>query len=105
MSSFIQECLSGNALMDEIDDHIEKWHSMDSAVVQLYEFLGMTRPEYNLWVSDPSVLPFIIKARKENRPVSQVLEEFDSLPMAARSQEPESATKLLRWLKSQGLWD
>lgn len=104
MSNFIERCLSGEVLMDEIEDYVEKWHSSDSAV-PLYTFLGMTKPEYNLWVSDPGVLPFIVKAHKESRSVSEVIDDLDTLPMAARAEGPASAKKLLKWLKSQGLWD
>lgn len=104
MSNFIEDCVSGNVLMEEIDDFVAEWHSVDSAV-PLHAFLGMKSPEYNLWVSDPGVLAFIVKAHKENRDVSDVLDEFDALPMAARAEGPQSARKLLRWLRSQGLWD
>ena len=30
MSSFIEMCLSGDALPDDIDDFVDKWHESDS---------------------------------------------------------------------------
>jgi len=104
MSSFIQQCLEGKALIDDIDDFIDLWHESDSDL-PLHQFLGMTRPEYSLWVADPNVLPHIINAHKQGRDVSDILEEISSLRLAARSDGPHKAEKLMRWLRSEGLWE
>ena len=58
MSNFIKKCVTGDALLDDIDDYIDDWHR-DGGGLSLYDFLGMTRNEYSLWVQDPSCLPFI----------------------------------------------
>ena len=44
MSSFIQQCLNGNVLLEDIDDFIHQWHNTDSGV-GIYDYLGMTRRE------------------------------------------------------------
>ena len=62
MSNFIAKCQMGEVLLDEIDDFVDKWHESDSES-PIYEFLGMTRYEYFLWLKSPDVLPYIIKAR------------------------------------------
>ena len=55
-------CLSGEALPDEIDDFVDRWHESDSDL-SIHEFLGMTREEYLSWVKEPNVLPRILDAR------------------------------------------
>ena len=62
MSNFMEMCLSGEALPDEIDDFVDRWHENDSDL-SIHEFLGMTREEYLSWVKDPNVLPRILDAR------------------------------------------
>lgn len=103
MSNFITKCLTGDALLEDVDDYVDEWHEGDGSI-PLYRFLGMKRSEYELWVTDPDVLPFIVSARREGREVSEVIESFNALPLAARSDGPFKATKLMKWLKSEGLW-
>lgn len=102
MSDFITMCLQGRALVEEVDDFVEKWHKT-SADVSLAEYLGMTKLEYKLWVADSGVLPYIITAHRNNKNVSDLLETIQQLPLAARAGNPQSAIKLLQWLKSKGL--
>lgn len=104
MSNFVEKCLSGDALLDEVDDYVDEWHEAGGQT-PLHSFLGMKRSEYELWVRDPDVLPFIIIARREQRDVSDVMDDFHALPLAARSDGPLKAVKLMKWLKSEGLWN
>lgn len=104
MSSFIELCLEGKALVNDIDDFIDLWHESDSDL-PLHQFLGMTRSDYSLWVADPAVLPHIINAHKQGRDVSDILEEISPLPLAARSHSLHKTEKLIQWLKSEGLWE
>ena len=64
----------GECLPEEIDDFIDEWHDGDFEE-ELHEFLGMSWKEYSLWVSNPDVLPYIIKARMENSNVEDILRE------------------------------
>jgi hypothetical protein len=103
MSNFIEKCLRGEVLLEEIDDFVDAWHEGKSRS-PLHTFLGMTQSEYSLWVVDPGVLPFIVTAHKQNCNVSDLLNKVEALPMAARSNGPEKAKKLMNWLKHEGLW-
>ncbi len=104
MSSFIELCLKGDRLPEEIDDFVDDWHEQ-APTIPLHKHLGMTRAEYNLWVVDSSVLPFILDAHHSGRDVTELIEEFNALPMAARAESSKKALELARWLKGQGLWD
>ena len=61
MSNFIEMCLSGEALLDDIDEFVDRWHEGDSEI-PIYEYLRMTRGEYLSWVRDPNALPRIVDA-------------------------------------------
>jgi hypothetical protein len=104
MSSFIKLCLRGERLLEEIDDYVDAWHA-DPADSPLHKFLGMTRSEYNLWVVDPDVLPFILDAHRTGEDAADLIEKFHALPMAARAESSGKARELAHWLKDQGLWD
>lgn len=104
MSNFIDLCLSGNALLEEVDDYVGSWHSSDSSL-ELYKYLGMTKQEYSLWVADASVLPFIVTARHRKTDIWTVLAGESGIRAAARASSPLKAIKLAEWLKSNGLWE
>ena len=104
MSSFIELCLNGDRLPEEIDDFVDEWHEEPDGTT-LHGFLGMTKAEYNLWVIDPNVLHFILDARHSGRDVTEVIEEFNALPMAARAESSFKALELAHWLREQGLWE
>jgi hypothetical protein len=103
MSNFIEDCIRGRALLDDIDDYVDQWHQHTSKL-ELNAYLGMSKAEYSLWVSEPEILPFIVTAHKENRDVSEIVDEISALPLAARSGGLAKAAELISWLKSQGLW-
>ena len=103
MSNFIEKCIQGSVLLDDIDDFIDEWHEGENDE-SLHKFLGMTESEYSLWVADPEILPFIVIAHQQNRDVSELIDELDTLPMVARSSNPKKAQRLAKWLKHEGLW-
>ena len=70
--TFIEKCLSGDALYEDIDDYVDIWHDSNSTD-ELYEFLGMTRQEYWLWVRNPDILPQIVQAHKEKLDIHAIL--------------------------------
>lgn len=65
MCNFIQDCLNGDALLEEIDDYIDKWHDGDSDL-PLHIYLGMSRDEYGAWVEAPDCLARIVTAHKDD---------------------------------------
>lgn len=48
MKSFMQKCLVGSAMLSEIDDYIEFWHTNETRV-PLRFFLGLTEHKYEEW--------------------------------------------------------
>ncbi len=99
--SFIELCMDGKVLLEEIDDFVDKWHE-SSQDVSLHEYLGMTWEEYSAWVAEPDILPFIVTAHVENKPLAVVIEQNNNLPLAARADSPKKAQMILDWLKSKG---
>lgn len=71
-TTFIEKCIHGDAHYEDIDDYVDIWHDSNSTD-ELYEFLGMTRPEYVMWMKDPDVLPQIVQAHKENLDIHAIL--------------------------------
>ncbi len=58
----------GQALSDEIDDFIDRWHEeaeSKATTLPLYAYLGLTHDEYEIWVLDPDVLPQVLIARRD----------------------------------------
>ncbi|MSO99558.1 MAG: hypothetical protein EXR07_00690 [Acetobacteraceae bacterium] len=92
----------GLALPDEIDDFIDRWHedaSSRASSLPLHEFLGLTRDEYEIWVLDPDVLPHVLIARREARPLPEVMSQYlDAFPLAARASDIATIKALRSWL-------
>ena len=64
--TFIEQCLRGTAIPDQIDDYVAQWH--DGAIgeeLELHELLGMSRHEYASWLQDANALHKIIAARRQ----------------------------------------
>jgi hypothetical protein len=98
---FIDQCLKGEALADEIDDFVDVWHESEVGV-PLHEFLGFTHDEYALWVERPDSLKFILYARKHDRPLGDFRSVSEAYSMAARSVSPEDVEELIDWLRRTG---
>lgn len=64
MKTFIEKCIAGEANLEEIDDYVEKWHNGDGRNMELYEYLGMTKQEYSVWMLKPNEIENIINDRK-----------------------------------------
>ncbi|EJY0885080.1 hypothetical protein OE987_003736 [Vibrio cholerae] len=97
---FIELCVQGHVLPDDIDDFVDEWHDSDSEV-SLSEYLGMSSDEYESWMHAPDTLDSIITARIQNVSLMTVLESSYHLPMAARASSPEAAKFLMKWLNSK----
>lgn len=90
MSNFIEKCQSQQAGLDEIDDFIDEWHEHPRGQ-SLHEFLGMTRAEYSLWITDSSILPTIVSVHAQNKTIDDVL--------AKCADAPRKGQELVDWLK------
>jgi len=64
--TFIERYLIEEARPEEIDDYVDTWHSNPDGL-ELHEFLGMSKEEYELWLRNPDALPDIARARKQNQ--------------------------------------
>jgi hypothetical protein len=96
--NFIQLCLEGHALLDEIDDYVDRWHDSDSTL-ELHEFLGMTLQEYAAWVKCPDMLAAIVTGRKRRESFLDIYGEFQNERIAARGVSPADVTEVVRALK------
>lgn len=95
---FLDACLQGEALIEEIDDYIEQWH-MSEVDEELDQFLGFSEDEYELWLhNDNSVINSILFARKNKMP----LRHYDTLTAVARSASKGDAERIISWLKDTG---
>jgi hypothetical protein len=92
----------GHALAEEIDDFIDVWHEgadPDARNLPLHDYLGLTRDEYEIWVLNPDVLPHVLIARREARPLPEVVNMYlDELPVAARASDDATIRALRGWL-------
>lgn len=99
--SFVDLCLRGEALAEDIDDFVDVWHEGGTGV-PLHVFLGFTRDEYSLWVEQPNSLEVILYARKFGKELGQV-GAFDRTDrLAARSLSEDDRDELITWLKQTG---
>lgn len=106
VETFIDAVLAGHALVDDIDDWVERWHdSDDETAVDLHAFLGMSSDEYKLWVERPEALRLIVAAHRFSRPVSDLVAGADEYALAARAESPLDAANVLEWLIRTGRID
>jgi hypothetical protein len=97
MKSFVESCLAGEVLLEEIDDYVENWH-LGGTGLSLQEYIGLTREEYATWVHDADSMRLIVSARKYGKPLAEWKQE--SL-IAARAKNPAEAKKALEWIKTK----
>lgn len=102
--TFVSACLSGSALLDEVDDWVERWHAGEGSD-DLDAFLGFTPEEGALWAERPEALRFVVAAHRRGVPVQELLCERDELALAARAKSAGGADSLLGWLQSTGRID
>ena len=97
--SFVNACLSGEILLDAIDDYIEYWHTHETGV-SIETFLGMTEYEYTQWLlsGEDIILNDILAAREENIPYEQYKSMGYEQRIAARSFDAD----IVEELKSKG---
>lgn len=104
-TTYVDACLAGDALLDDVDDWVEQWHDAMGAprglVEPLERFLGFTDFEYSAWAEKPSLLRTIVGARKRNCSIDDA-QSAQSYALAARATTPGEAKSLIEWLKSTG---
>jgi hypothetical protein len=101
IKTYMELCLEGMADLTEIDEYIEKWHTSETDVT-IYEFLGMNRKEYALWVERPESIRFILFSRRYGFTIEEVIDQMDELPLAARASDAKELDAVIKWLKRTG---
>lgn len=99
--TFVKKCLEGEALADDIDDYVERWHKGGTGL-RLSEFLGFTKAEYKLWAEKPNSLQYILHARRSGDTIESYRTVEQAHRLAARSLSPEDAEEVTKWLIRTG---
>jgi hypothetical protein len=99
--TYIELCLEGKADLTEIDEYIEMWHSSETDF-PIYEYLGMNRDEYALWVERSESLRFILFSRQYDLTLQEAIDQMTELPLAARASDAKELDKVIKWLKRTG---
>jgi hypothetical protein len=100
--TFLDRYMNGEVLPEDIDDFVDAWHQ-DPGKKEIFEYLGMTRQEYSIWLRDPDVLPHIARARRDDVDLPTLLRQsVVDMPIAARSSDQLKIKRLLQWLKQRG---
>lgn len=76
--SFFDLFSRGEVSAEAIDDWVGRWHDGQDAAAagrELSDYLGLTVPEYQVWVSDADALPYLLKARLAGRSLDEVVRE------------------------------
>ncbi|WP_155591868.1 hypothetical protein [Lysinibacillus cavernae] len=97
-NKFIDACLTGDVLLEDIEDYIDEWHESDSDE-EIYEFLGMSLEEYGLYVENDYILKTIIHCREKNIPIHEFINQSSAEKLVARSSSPEESTAIKEWLR------
>jgi hypothetical protein len=105
---FITLCVQGKVLPAAITDFIEAWNKSDPTWREpLYEYLGLQKSEFALWVRDPDTLAFIVKARRDKVPLVVIVQDdYRQLRAAGRAgnrlKNRLKVARLRNWLSEQG---
>lgn len=101
-ATFLDRYLNGEVLAEDIDYFVDIWHKKP-ANKEIYQFLGMSKEEYSLWLRDPDTLPVIARARRAGLPLESVLRAtLEELPVVARSANAVKVKRLMCWLEESG---
>ena len=74
--SFLDLYSDGVVSADAIDEWVGRWHDGTDPIAlgrDLYDYLGLTLPEYQLWVYDPDALHCILEARRSGDALDEVV--------------------------------
>jgi len=96
-NTFVDLCLNGKALTEDIDDFVSRWHSSTDGRT-LREYLGLTPLEYNHWVKDERAIRRILFCRKTGQPFSDEIFDTDDIALAARTSDHTKSKELHKWI-------
>lgn len=103
---FVDECLAGRAMPEDVDDWLDLWDRANGAPngkpEELDQFLGMTEEEYFLWAEKSDAMPVILAARRNHTTIAEVLIGESAMAVAARESAPGEMHDVLKWLIETG---
>ena len=99
--TFLQACLDGDVLLEEIDEYINNWHK-EKTDLSIYKYLGLSKKEYDRWLENPLFLKLIIFSHKQDTPLSSIEKWDEGELVAARAASQEEAHIMINWLKNTG---
>jgi len=89
--SFFDLYSRGAVPAEAIDDWVGRWHDDASAAArELHVWLGLSLPEYQVWVYDADALSVILEARRSGRPLDSAVR--DRLTALDRDDRPVDGT-------------
>lgn len=101
--TFFDRFSRGEVSADQIDDYVGAWHDAHETwakQVSLPEYLGLTWPEYQVWVCDADALPAILEARQSGRLLAAVIaKRVEQMRAAGRPTDETAIFSLGSWLK------
>ncbi len=100
-TNFVDQCLAGNAYLDEIESYVELWHRSDTDL-EVWDYLGLTQEAYALRVERPCSLRYVLFGRKYRIPLEQALDLESPESLAARAPSRDEAQSVLEWLRKTG---
>jgi hypothetical protein len=100
--SFFDLYSHGMEPAEAIDDWVARWHDgQDLAAVdrELHEYLGLSLPEYQVWVYDAGALPYLLDARGAGRSLEEAVgERLAAMVSAGRPTDRTIIRGLQAWL-------
>jgi hypothetical protein len=101
-ASFFDLYSRGAASADAIEDWVGHWHDRDDPDAvgrDLHAYLGLTLPEYQVWVHDADALPIILDARRSGRPLAGAVKAWLFSP--DRPVDGTVTRGLMAWLEAR----
>lgn len=64
--TFIDQCIAGNAVLEDIDLHISLWRKSNTPM-PLHSYLGMSWEEFDGWMQHTIDLEDVIASKRKNK--------------------------------------
>jgi hypothetical protein len=99
LPTFFELYSQGHATPDQIDDFVDQWHGGDGQQQAIHEYLGLSLEQYDFWMRAPDALPKVLAARREGRPLEEVLRDYlKGLARTDKGADAETAKAVGAWL-------
>lgn len=102
-SSYMDKLLAGLVTLGQFPDYVAKWHDDDSYDGAVYDYLGLTWPEYQLVALDETRLRYVAAARRHGKTLGEVLPKSNDFALAARAGDSTELADLVDYLAKRGI--